>query len=333
MDSSFQSELLSELHEFLSNYKKGFANLQVWEVLAISTGFCLEQLSPGQSAEEPVDPEQQLELILVLLKNLLHIKDKQPFLHDHLLTVLKKSEMLDVLVVAFGHVSTTPCLRLYNALLLDILRGLLYFQRPAFLTEASIQQPSTSEEKVLSSNQPQSQSKTASFTQRHLRLGGIFSRVSNTGSAVLVGNGLHSLKNGLISDQKKKRKECKAKDFTEVTRESSKFVRSFLKDFVQEFLNADFNTLLDSVWRDIISESGTLSESDKLNYIWAISFFLNCFRLFESKKFATKTFEVSIVAHVLDMHHVNFILKVLEELKDGIKLYKDVSPGTNNNKQ
>ncbi|XP_075250497.1 protein timeless homolog [Convolutriloba macropyga] len=318
-DPQFRSYYM-ELERYLRSYKQAFVN----ETLIYNIGVRIKYILESDDAE---DEESQLliERILILLRNILHIDsnptdenrtDDDASVHDQVIWAMKKTGVEAILkYLAINEDQSKWCMHV-----LEILFHMLRDQSPELLASTPAVQISDIQEwqksqkeaeieakelcTLLLKEKEQRKCRAAVSSTRHSRFGGSY-YVKNLKALnpnnTLIYHGTQSKANYISFDDmkpgKRKPKRLQPIDDRAVPRRSTKVIRQFLKEFVNELLEDAFNNLMHAASDAIRREK--IQYNDESYFLWSMGFFLEFNRCYK--------FRPEFISEVLSSQIFSFI--------------------------
>ena len=309
-----------ELERYLRSYKSAFVN----ETLIYNIGMRIKHILESDDSE---DEENQLliERILILFRNVLHIDsnpndenrtDDDASVHDQVIWTMKKTGVEAVLkYLAINEDQSKWCMHV-----LEILFHMLRDQSPELLASTpSVQisdlnewQKSQKEAEIeakelcalLLKEKEQRKCRATVSSTRHSRFGGSY-YVQNlkalNPSNKLIFHGSQTKANYISFDDlktgKRKPKRLLPVGDRGVPRRSTKVIRQFLKEFVNELLEHAFNNLMHAASDAIRREK--IQYNDESYFLWSMGFFLEFNRCYK--------FRPELISEVLSSQIFNFI--------------------------
>ena len=333
-DPLFRSYYL-ELERYLRSYKKAFTN----ETLIYNIGLRVKTLLESEDSE---DEESQLllERILILYRNILHVNsdvedekrtDDDASLHDQIIWAFQKTGVEAIIkYLATNESQSKWCMHV-----LEVLFHMLRDQSPELLASVSsstdiedsenrkgrIEKEIEAKEfcSLLLKNKNERMRKSLLTSTRHSRFGGSY-YVKNLPALNPVNDLIYHgppSKAQFISfddlkDHKRKPKRLQPVADHGVPRRSTKVIRQFLKELVNDLLEHSFNTLLHAASDAIQREK--IQYNDETYFLWAIGFFLEFNRCHK--------FRPELISEILSSQIFSYIHLKLNEYYEMMKQEK-----------
>ncbi|QQP56772.1 Protein timeless -like protein, partial [Caligus rogercresseyi] len=269
-----------ELGHYRTLYKESLRDLEFWSVM----GKKLIELLRIQDRSE--DQDLLFERILILIRNILQIPDRNAYVHDEILWALHKAGVSDLLLfIASSDDQITYCLHV-----LEIISLMFKNQDAESICKASLEGKSekleNAEALVEATKKEMIAKRSRNRPTRHSRFGGTY--VINNVPSISGGNMIYhkavQKSKDLTFDEEKRSKKKSLKFIGQISKGSgssssgsSMPVKVFLKEFSIEFLNTAYNVLMQTV-RDLLNREKT-QQNDDSYYLWALRFFMKFNRL------------------------------------------------------
>ncbi|OVA16539.1 Timeless protein [Macleaya cordata] len=242
------------------------------------------------------DDWKLVQLVLTLFRNILAVQDislqqkasgtatQFLSLRDKFIELLFHENVTDLILVLTQHVGgSRGYLRQDNLLLLEIFHYIFMGQEPALITKASQKGSEVDEDvkaslnslmSIMEEEKDKRRRTRLRNLDRHTQFSGTFTRLAMDGSKTLFkGNPGTASHDSLLKSHKVQRGPQKRIAWDSGTLSSSKEnILEVLRDFINQFLSAGYNVLMQSIREDIEKEHHAIQNSDVVVFFQVAQF-------------------------------------------------------------
>ncbi|KAK2704824.1 hypothetical protein QYM36_017018 [Artemia franciscana] len=305
-----------QLKSHQSGFKEAFTNARFWETVSQR----LQELLNLDWDSRQEDDKTQIEMILILVRNTLHIPPSNEDLkrteddassHDQVIWALHESGFYNLMLyIASSDSEQHLCMHI-----LEILSKMLKDSNAEDLATAGKLMSASRREESTNSLVKQKlvedmtkSRKNFKLSTRHSRFGGIYSvkGVKSVGERDATVMKPNFDPGDLSQDQLKLKKPGFGRQIKiqekEASRKSTLAIRLILRDFCIEFLNSSYNTLLHVV-KDNLVRHRTMA-NDESYYLWAVRFFSQFNRIYG--------FKLELISETLNVDSFHYVQSCIE---------------------